>query len=86
MLEWFKNLFKKEINLDDYILKCPKCNSERIGYYTSLTNYTQVIQGNDDPEYKQTARCLDCGYTVESDVGDNSIGYLQSFVWEKRNV
>jgi len=84
MLNWIKNLFKKEIDLEDYILRCPVCNSDKIGYYTGLVNYIQVMQGKEEPEYKQTAKCMDCGYSVESEVGDKSIGYLKSFIWEKK--
>jgi len=42
------------------------------------------MQGKEEPEYKQTAKCMDCGYSVESEVGDKSIGYLKSFIWEKK--
>lgn len=85
ILNWIKNLFKKEeINLEDFVLRCPKCNSDKIGYYTGLVNYVQVIQGKEDPAYKQTAKCMDCGFSVDSEIDDRTIGYLNAFIWEKK--
>lgn len=79
MFGWLKDLFKQEdddIHIEDYIVKCPKCGSTNIGYFTGMINFVETMNGG-TPHYKQTATCLNCKYKVESNIDDMSNNYLK---------
>lgn len=80
LLSWFKDLFKKEDEDVHLEVRCPKCGSTKIGYFTGLANYVQVIQDKEEPKYQQTARCENCGYSVRSEIDDMSDDYLEGWI------
>jgi len=78
MFEKFLELFKKKEEKEPEY-KCPKCGSDRIGYFTGISNYIQVVLGEEEPKYVKSATCLDCGFRSISGVDDTSDTYLKDF-------
>jgi predicted nucleic-acid-binding Zn-ribbon protein len=64
LVAWFKNLWdNEEEEPTEYC--CPKCGSEQIEYFSVISNYVQVIRG-EDPKYINTAKCNNCGYSTNN--------------------
>ena len=89
MFKWLKDLLQKKeepegINLDEYIIKCPKCGSTNIGYFTGLVNFVEAMRGG-SAHYKQTATCLNCHFQVESEIDDNDNNYLKQMELIKKS-
>ena len=82
MFKWFTDLFKDEedeIDPKDYTIKCPKCGSEKINYFSGMINFVEVIQNTEEPKYRSTAICSNCGFRSDSEIDDNSNEYLKKF-------
>lgn len=89
IISWVKQLFSgdedDDVDLNDYIFSCPKCGSKNLGYFTGLANYVQAMQGLADPLYSQRVRCLDCGFSIVSEPGDESNQFLlDNLKYEKK--
>ena len=88
MFKWFKELLKgeepEEFKIEDYIVKCPKCGSTNIGYFTGLVNFVEAMRGG-TPHFKQTATCLNCKYKVESAVDELGADYLKQMELVPKN-
>ena len=88
MFKWFKELLQgeepEEFKIEDYIVKCPKCGSTNIGYFTGLVNFVETMRGG-KPHFKQTATCLNCKYKVESAVDELGADYLKQMELVPKN-
>ena len=88
MFKWFKELLQgeepEEFKIEDYIVKCPKCGSTNIGYFTGLVNFVEAMRGG-SAHYKQTATCLNCHFQVESEIDDNDNNYLKQMELIKKS-
>ena len=76
---WISSFFKDEedFNVEDYEYSCPRCGSKRLVYGSVIGNFTQSILNSEERKYVQTATCLDCGFSVKSELGDTSDNYLK---------
>ena len=88
---WIKKLFMEKDddmdleNIDDYILKCPKCGSSKIGYLSVMHNFCEVMSGKAEPIYVETAQCMDCGFKAKGEPCDDGRTHLKELVWEKKD-
>lgn len=65
MLEKIIKFFKKEPKtVFKYV--CPQCGHDNLGYFSTLSNFVQVVRDAAAPEYVQTIKCPKCGFTVDS--------------------
>jgi predicted RNA-binding Zn-ribbon protein involved in translation (DUF1610 family) len=71
LVDWFKHLWE-DVEEEYY---CPKCGSTQFGTFSIMSNFAQVISGQEDPKYIQTYKCCECGFktTDWNDLGKRKI-------------
>ncbi len=62
IVSWFKAICYKQ----KFVYKCPKCKSTNITSFSVISNFVQVVRDSKTPNYVESYKCNDCGYTTQN--------------------
>lgn len=62
IVSWFKAICYKQ----KFVCKCPKCKSTNITSFSVISNFVQVVRDSKTPNYVESYKCNDCGYTTQN--------------------